>query len=376
MERITIKTVSSKQDWKAFYAVQAIVNAQNPNWIGPLLVSVKDVFNFEKNPFWQSSAHQLFIATDENDKPVGRIAAFYNHIHNKMYHDDCGYFGFLEFTTPSVCSALMAAAEVFLKENYGVKKIVGPLNPSLNYELGVLVEGFDSKPYFMMPYNPEFYDSSLQKAEYQPEMDFFAYHLSTQEVVENTKINRLSDVLMKRYKVSCRTINLKNFEQEAEIIRQIYNDAFSEHWGFIPFEEAEFRYMAKDMTQVMDPQLLFVVEVDSEAAGFILALPNMNEVLTHIPNGRLFPLGWLKFLWYKKRIKTVRVINVAIRKRYMNMGLGAILYAEIGKRLQNGGYIGGEMGWVAANNVSMNSIAEDLGGRQTQKYRVYQKLLI
>ena len=205
-------------------------------------------------------------------------------------------------------------------------------------------------------------------------MDFFAYHLTTQEVVENTKINRLSEALKKRYKVSCRTVNLKNFEQEAETIRQIYNDAFDGHWGFIPFEEAEFRYMAKDMTQVMDSQLLFVVEVDGEAAGFILALPNMNEALTHIPDGRLFPFGWLKFLWYKRRVKTVRVINVAICKRFSNMGLGAILYAEIGKRLQNGGYEGGEIGWVAANNTSMNRIAEILGARPMKKYRVYQCL--
>jgi GNAT superfamily N-acetyltransferase len=232
---------------------------------------------------------------------------------------------------------------------------------------------FEHCPSFMMPYNAAYYDAHIKVCGYEKATDFFAYHLEVADFQYTMKMQRINDYLKKRYNVRFRTVNLKDFQREGALIREIYNDAFSTHYGYLPFELDEFYYMAKDMTQVMDKNLLFVLEINEETVGFLLALPNLNTALRHLPKGKLFPFGFLKLLWHKRNINRVRVINIAIRQRFQHLGLGSLFYEEVIKRLKSGNYIGGEISWVVETNTAMINAAEALGGKIGKVYRLYQK---
>lgn len=234
----------------------------------------------------------------------------------------------------------------------------GPLNPSINYELGVLVDGFDKPPFFMMNYNLPFYKSMLLDLGAQEEMTFQAYHLPCN--IKREKIDRIASLINKRYSIRVENINFSKFKKEAESLYQIYNDAFEDHWGFLPFTKEEFVFMAGDMKFIMDKDLVYKIYVQDECAGFILALPNLNEAVQKIKNGRLSILGALKFLYYKRKIKWVKVMVVAILKKYQKLGLGSILYAEMADRVERNGYLGGELSWVADENKKMKKTLQTL----------------
>lgn len=365
----TIIPVKTRRQFADFLQVPIYVNRGNPLWVPPLKISVKDVFA-DKNPFWQLTEKALFVAY-YNGKAVGRIAAFFP----ENGDGSEGHFGFLEAVNEAgLFSQLLSTAENWLKTK-SCTTIKGPFNPGLNYELGILTDGFDRQPYFMMSYNAPYYDGLITGCGYQKEMDFFAYELTTKDFQVHEKMFRVNTALRKRHQITFQNVDFKHFKTSSATIRSLYNDAFREHYGYVPFEEREFDYMAKDMTQVIDPRLLFMIVIDGETAGFILALPNLNEALQHVKNGNLFPFGLFRFLYYKTRVKTVRVINIAIRRKFQHLGLGSLLYEEMVRRLCDAGYAGGEMSWVIENNVAMNKAARDMGGRITKTYRIYQKQL-
>lgn len=364
---LSVVQIKDKREFFDFLNVPVRVNKGNPKWVPPLQLGVRNVFS-DKNPFWNFTEKILFVGY-RGGLPIGRIAAFYP----KNGAAAEGYFGFLEGENEgALFKALLEAAKDWLK-NKGCTMMKGPFNPGLNYELGVLVDGFERQPFFMMSYNPPFYDAQIKDCGFEKEVDFFAYELSTDDFQIHEKMERVNNALRERCAISFFNIDLKKFKQSTDIIRTLYNDAFQDHYGYVPFDEMEFDYMAKDMTQVIDPRLLFTVLVDGEQAGFILALPNLNEALQYVKDGKLWPFGIINFLFYKRRIKTVRVINVAIRKKFIHLGLGSLLYEEMVRRLRNSGYTGGEMSWVVEDNLPMNKAAREMGGQIRKTYRIYRK---
>jgi len=348
------------------------LNKKNINWVPPLLLSQRKLFD-KKHLFWQHNPHKFFLAFREG-RCAGRISAFINKEHNLFHKSEEGFFGFLESENDiNVFEKLLQASEEFVK-SYNSKSITGPMNPSLHYELGVLVNGFEEPPYFMLSHNYNYYDSLINLSGYSKLKDFYSYKLDSKHYEQTEKMQRVNTYLRKKYNVNIRTASLKDFESELEILYNVYNDAFIGHWGFTPIEKNEFNLLAKDMKAIVDPNMILIAEIDSIPVAFILCVPNLNEILIKVKNGRLFPFGIFKILAGKKKIKTVRVITAAVKKAYMHLGIGALLYPEILKRGLQFNYPEGELSWVVEDNFMMNHIAKDLEATCYKTYRIYSKI--
>jgi hypothetical protein len=258
----------------------------------------------------------------------------------------------------------------------GVEIIRGPMNPSTNYECGLLVEGFDLDPMVMMTYNPHYYAELLEGYGMKKAMDLYAYDIAESYFDHSNKLQRVADRLRKRSNIRVRTVNMKDFKNEVEIVRCVYNDAWSRNWGFVPMSEEEFDHLAKDLKQIVDPRVVLIAEQVTEdeksrPVGFMLAVPDINRALKKI-NGRLLPFGLLKLLWYSRKLGAIRVITMGGIIEFQNLGIGSILLDEIYRRGPAAGYFVGEMSWVLENNVMMNRAAEMVGGRRTKTYRIYE----
>lgn len=369
---LSIKVVKDFRDWKQFMELPWKINGQDKNWVPPLKMSLRETFHLKKNPFWKTASFIFFIALRE-DEPVGRIMALV--LNGREQESKPGFFGFIEaLNEGEVFALLLQRAEQWLKEK-GCVNVTGPLNPGINYELGILTKGFDHPPYVMLSHNPSYYDALMQQQGYAKEKDFFSYRIHSEKFHTTDKIKRATGYLLKRKPIRIRNANVRDFNNELKIFHEIYNDAFDKHWGFIPMHYSEFEYMARGMLQIMDPDLVLILEYAGEPAGFILTLPNINEVLAKIRDGKLFPFGIFKFLYYKRKIKTVRVLTVAVKKKFQALGLGSFLYLEVARKVAEKGYTGGEMSWVAEDNLPMNKAAREMGGEVYKQYRVYKKKL-
>jgi hypothetical protein len=350
------------------------VYSRDPHWVPPLIRDRKKTLDAKNNPFFKNNPAEFFLAYKDAEV-VGRIAAILNRQHNKIHRDKTGFFGFLEAVNEiTVFETLLDTAANWLRQ-YGCQMMLGPVNPSTNYEMGFLIDGFDSPPFFMLTYNPPYYPQRMETLGYSKARDFYSYYIDKESFILSDKLKRVRNAVSKRYPVTLRAGNVKDFQSELRIIGQIYNDAFANHWGFVPMTAEEFEFFANDLKMIIDPNLVLIAEYNGEAAGFLLGLPNINEVLKKIGNGRLFPVGLFRLLLTKNKIKGVRIITMGIKQQYSTFGLGSLFYEEIANRVIDGGYTQVEMSWVMEDNLLMNRAARLLGGKIYKTYRVYQKSL-
>jgi GNAT superfamily N-acetyltransferase len=260
----------------------------------------------------------------------------------------------------------------FLQTNK-CKKIIGPMNPDIHNELGTLVNGYDIPPYFMLTHNFSYYDDYIKQEGFKKLQDFYSYIFEESRFIPSAKMERVGQVLTNKHDIQIRNPDMKKFLQELEHFHAIYNDAFRAHWGFVPIPKDEFLLLAKDMKSVIDPRMVLIVEYKNEPIAFLLCLPNLNEILIKIKNGRLLPTGIFKILTGKKKIRSLRVITAAVKQSYQHWGIGALLYPEAMKRALQCGYKKTELSWVAEDNTVMNTIARELAGDPYKTYRLYSK---
>ena len=371
--------VKDKKDLMTFIKLPWKIYKGDPNWVPPLIGERKDFLTPGKNAELEFIDFQLFLAM-RGDEPVGRISAHINHRHNQFHNEKMGFFGFFESTNdPEVAAALFEAAENWVKER-GMEALRGPACFSSNDDsYGLLVEGFDGPPVVLMSYNPRYYVDLIEKSGFEKAMDLYAYFLDVSDKIGRPdeelipeKILRVTELVRKRYKVTVRNPNMKKLNEEIHRFKKIYNQAWELNWGFVPVTDAEVDSLAEELVPILDPDVVFFAEVDGEPVGAILPLPNYNEVLIHM-NGKLFPFGWAKFLWYKRKIKILRVFAMGVIKEYRNRGLDALMYYEMAKAALRKGYTATEMGWILETNTVMNKTIENLGGRRYRTYRLYQK---
>jgi GNAT superfamily N-acetyltransferase len=352
-----------KLPWKIY--------ADDPNWVPHLIMERKKFLDKNKNPFFKNNPTQFYLAY-RNGELVGRIGAILNKQHNEFHKDKTGFFGFLECVDDvEVSKALLDTAKSWLKER-GCDLIMGPMNPSTNDEAGFLVEGFDTPPYFMMTHTKKYYIDHMEKLGFVKAKDLLAYEISYDNLSHNPKLERVAKIIQKKYPVTIRKVNMKRFNEELELVREVYNDAWSRNWGFVPMTREEFNFIANDFKQIIDPNVVFIGEFKGEPIGFMLALPDYNQVFIKIRNGRLFPTGIFKFLYYKSKINRLRVITLGIKQKYQPLGLGALFYQAIIENARPNGYNGAEMSWVLEDNELMIKAAELLGGYIHKVYRIYQ----
>jgi hypothetical protein len=370
-----VRRVQTSRDRRQFLELPYQLYRGDAHWIAPLRMAQKDILNTKSHPFYKTSDVEMFLARRDG-RVAGRIMAILNRAHNEFQSERAGFFGFFEVENDEqTAAALLDVAREWVRSR-GAEVIRGPVNPSTNYECGLLVEGFDLDPMIMMTYNPPYYAELLEGYGMKKAMDLYAYDIGVDYFNHSNKLQRVAERLRKKTNISVRTVNMKDFKNEVGIIRRVYNDAWSRNWGFIPMSEEEFDHLAKDLKQIVDPRVLLIAEQTVEggtarAVGFLLAVPDLNRALKKI-SGRLLPLGLLKLLWHSRKISSIRVITMGGIHEFQNLGIGSIFLDEIYRRGPAAGFPTGEMSWVLETNVMMNRAAELIGGRRTKTYRIYE----
>lgn len=370
---VTIKPVQGKKDLKTFIKLPWKIYAGDPYWVPPLIMDMKNILDKEKNPFWKHSEGEYFIAWRDG-QPVGRIAAIINDNHNSFHEEKVVFFGFFEsINDENVAHSLLATVEKWGKEK-GMTILRGPMNPSTNDSCGFLLEGFNSPPVVMMTYNPRYYLDLMESYGLKKAKDLLAYFMDSSVPIPE-KVKHIAELIRKRNNIRIRSANLKKWEQELRLVKQIYNDAWSKNWGFVPFTDEEIDHIAHELKPIIVPELAIVAEIDGEPAGFSLSIPDYNQALIHVKDGRLFPTGLAKLLWYKRKIDMIRVIIMGVRHKYRNLGIDAVFYYETYTRGINMGYYKGEFSWILEDNAPMNHTLEKLGSWVYKKYRIYEKAI-
>lgn len=370
MDELTVRRVSSRKDLTRFIKFPWKVYRGNEFWVPPLIAERKKILNRSKNPFYQHAEIELFLA-ERDGELAGRIAAIVNQLHNSFHNENVGFFGFFESVNDqAVAAALFDAAREWLRSK-GVASMRGPANPSSNDDWGLLVDGFHESPAIMMPYNPPYYSQLFETYGLKKVMDLFAYVLK-KEGMEVGRAVRLAALVRQRTSARIRTLDMKNLTAEVDLVKEVYNNAWSSNWGFVPLTDEEIDYLAADLKQIVDPDLALFAEVNGRVVGFALALPDFNQVLRRIPSGRLFPFGFLKILLYRSKIDSVRLIITGVIKEYQRRGIDAVLYTEILERGTMKGIHRGEASWILETNRMMNSGLEAMNAERTKTYRMYE----
>ena len=373
---ITVREISSKSDKRKFVRMMWDIYENDPNWIPPLEMDRLKLIDEKKNPFYSHADVKWFVA-EEGGKTVGRIGAIVNHTYNELQQEKAGFFGFFECANnPAAAHALFGAAEHSLK-NRGMNVVYGPANPSSNDEYGLLIDGFDRPPVILMTYNPAYYAALIEQSGYSKSNDLYAYILS-QKTSRSDKLARVTKALQTRHNITIRPLDTKRFDEEVAIVKDIYNAAWENH-GFVPFTDAEIDFMAKDLKQIYDPELVLFAEVDGKPVGFALSLPDINQAFhagPRIPRGGMnLPTGIWSLLTKKKAIDTIRIIVLGVLREYRGRGVDAMLYWETMERALKKGYQYGEASWVEEDNLPMNRAAQMMNGVKYKTYRVYEKKL-
>ncbi|MCB0727062.1 MAG: hypothetical protein KDD00_06330 [Ignavibacteriae bacterium] len=309
----------------------------------------------------------------KNGNIVGRIAGIINDNHNKFHEDKTGFFGFFEcINDQKVANKLFEKAVQFSKEN-GMDNLRGPVNPSINDECGLLIDSFDKPPVMLMPYNPEYYSGLLESFGFKKAKDLHALWIS-KDVVNNEpmmkKLDRISDMILKKENLTVRKVNMKDFTNEVLRIMEVFNDAWEKNWGFVPMTKEEFMFVAANLKLAVEPAYVEFAEIDGKTVGFSLALPDINQAIKGL-NGKLFPFGVFKFLLNKKKIDRLRVIIMGVKKDYQKKGIDAIFYRNIIREANKRGIKGAEISWVLEDNYAMKQTAEKLGAKVYKTYRMY-----
>lgn len=368
----------NKGERQKFIELAWTINRGDPAWVPPLRLTVEDSLDTKRNPFYQHARIRLWNAYRDG-KHVGRIAGVVDDRHNEFHGEKTGFWGFLECVNDrEVSDALFAEAEKWVKAQ-GMDVIRGPMNPSTNHECGMLLNNFERAPYVMMTHNPPYYPSLMEAAGYVKEKDLLAFELKAPEEFES-RISRVAELVKKKGSITFRPIDMKNFQRDVDLIREIYNDAWEKNWGFVPTDDAEFAHLAKSLKDVIWPNYCLLAFIGDNPIGFSLSLPDINQVLKEIPSGKLFPFGIFKLLNglrpKAKKINRVRVITLGVKKAFRGTGVASVFYYETYKQCMKDGMWGGEASWILEDNKDMLSAIQTFGGVPPYKtYRIYQKPL-
>jgi len=367
---VRIVKVTSKKDLRAFIKFPWEVYKGDPNWVPPLIMDVKEKLDKKKNPFFEHSEMELFLAY-KNGKITGRIAAIVDNNHNEFHDEKVVFFGMYECLDDlETTQALLDQVAAWGLER-GLSTFRGPMNLSMNDECAFLLEGFDSPPMIMMTYNPRYYLDLMEKCGLVKAKDLYAFYMdATEHMVK--RIQGIVNEIKKKTGVSLRSLNMKKIDEEVEKIKYVYNNGWEKNWGFVPWTENEMDHMAKKLKTFSDPDIVVIAEFKGKPVGFAFALPNYNEVLIKL-NGRLTPLAILKFLIYRRKIESVRAVVFGIVKEYRQTGLSYLLYSEFEKNVKKKGYKWGETSWQLEDNDAINRFVKSIGGKVYKKYRIFEK---
>lgn len=370
---ITISKVVDKSGLNAFIDFPHELYQGDKNYVPQLRIDAKEVLTKKKNPFFEHSDADLFLARREG-KVVGRIAAICDNNYNAFHECKVGFFGFYDvINDQEVSDKLLDTAIEYAKEK-GFNRILGPTNFTTNETAGMLVEGFDRPPTLMMTYNHAYYQELIENYGFRKEMDMYAYFIASKTA--NDKSLRLASMLEERLKrkgITIRNVNTKKLNQEINSIREIYRSAWEKNWGFVPPSDAEFDKLAQGLKLLIDKRFVFLAEKDGEMIGFGAAFPDINEITINFKKGKLLPFNLFKLLLNKKKTKKIRIVLLGVKEEYRKLGIEGVFFAKYIQVARDIGLEGGEASWILESNEMMVKGAENLNGKRTQTYRIYAK---
>jgi len=378
---LQIRKIDSQADFKLFFEFPWTLYKDDPNWTPPLLSMRRDQLNKQKNPAWEYMEGDYFGAF-RDEQIVGTIAAYINRRHNEFTHEHIGWFGAFEvYDDAEAATGLLTTAADWVKAK-GYETIRGPQTFTTHEETGLLVDGF-TRPILLMPYNMPYYEKLVLGAGYHPVMDTYSFYLGRADVNSSgldDRLGRITQSIMKRNKVTIRPIDRRNLKKEFALFKELYNAAWEKNWSFVPMTDKELDALVESLGQFFDPDLAFFGYVDGEPAGFIMAIPDFNQVLlkAYAKPGTPEVVTLLKALYYWKInpiMDWARVPLMGVKEQYRSKGVDAVLYYHVLEAMLKGRYQHSDSGWILSINQSMVSIAKNFGSKIYKTYRYYEKAL-
>ena len=370
MKRLTVEVIEDPRGLSAFIRFPEILYRDDPCWVAPLRRDVRTRLS-ASNPFFAHADARLFLARWDREV-VGRVAAIVDRWHLERWEDGAGFFGFFEvIADDSVAGSLFEAARGWLRVQ-GLAVLRGPFNPSTNDVCGLLTDGFQYPPRIMMPHNPSYYPTLLERAGLRPVRELLSYELDVPPALPEA-VSRVASAASGSG-VRVRSLDPSRLSAEAEAFRSIYNAAWSENWGFVPMSESEAAWMASHLRPVLVPELVLFAEWDGRPVGLFLCLPDLNPAL-RLLRGRVTPLGLLRFLLRRRRADELRVILLGVLPQFRRRGIEALLLQEAFGAMRRLGYRRAELGWIDEENAVTRRAAERWGARVVKRYRIYEGAL-
>ncbi|MBC8352537.1 MAG: N-acetyltransferase [Planctomycetes bacterium] len=370
MSDISVVPVQTKRQQKQFLMLPWKLYRDDPYWIPPLRQNQKELAGFARHPFYDHSEGQAFVAL-RGGEPVGRILAIVNNPHIERYKERRGFFGFFEsIDDQEVATELFEAAKGWLAER-DIQDIRGPMNPSMNYEIGLLIDGFDSSPQFMMTYNPPYYAKLIEGCGFRKSQDMYAFwgHVDMLETLDQ-KMHFVVEEATRRFGVTLRRIEKKHFDRDVRTFLDIYNSSLGGTWGFTPLSEGEIQHMAASMKHLIVPEMTSIAEVDGRPVAAAFTLLNYNPRIKKI-DGKLFPFGFLSLFWNRRAIKQIRLISTNVIPEYQKWGLGLVILSRLVPEIIAWGVEEAEFSWVLESNHLSYKTLQRGGAKLTKTYRVY-----
>ena len=376
MSEIEVSEVSSRRDRDAFIKFQWRIYKSDPAWVPPLIIERKTFLNRKRHPFYKHGDAALFLARQKGEI-VGRIMASDDPNYNSLHRSNVGCFGLFEcIDDHNVATALFQAAAGWLRKK-GRTEMMGPIDYSTNYVCGLLIDGFQFPPTILTAHNPGYYRELIEGCGFAKAKDWYAWWFADPEKGV-ARLQPLGTRFHRRCPAMIRPANLRNIRDESRRLREIYNQAWEKNWGFVPFTEVEIEFMTKELKPLLVPEFAWIAEIGNEPVGFTLCLPNINVALPQL-NGRLtrfgLPIGLIKLLFHKRRIRTARLIALGVIQKYRRAGIAEMLVLRVMEETMVKRGITGELSMTLEDNFTINRFLETIGAERYKTYRIFQRTL-
>ena len=374
---IIVKPVTTAKELKMFVSLPWSIYRSDPHWVPPLVADMLVKLDSQRNPFWRSAERSLWIAW-YGKRPVGRIAAILDNARNAVLKQPVGEFGFFECIHDAAIAELLLETAADWLHQKGMTLMRGPYNPSPSDDIGILVEGFDTRPAIMEAHNPAYYPAFFENNGFTKYLDTIARLASRQP--GQTELNqalpeklvRAAKLAGRRSDIVIRKMDMKQWESEIKLACRIFNTALAPLPDFSPTSEEEFMQLANSFKPILDADMALIAEVGGKPVGYALALPDINEALQHV-NGRLGPVGIAKLWWYSRKMKRVSFKILMMLPEYQNRGIEALLIVQIAQALWDKGYIEADMSLTGEENEKSTCLQDHLGIKVYRRYRIYEK---
>ncbi|MBN8870218.1 MAG: hypothetical protein J0H66_10100 [Solirubrobacterales bacterium] len=378
MSDLVIRRVESKRDLKKFVKVPFLVHRDHPEWVPPLIMDRMEFLNRDKNPYFDHAEVELWIA-EKDGEPVGRVSAQIDQNWDEYRGGNDGQFGFFEtIDDQDVASGLLDAGCEWLAGK-GREKVYGPMDFTTNDEIGIQISGFDVRPSILENCHQPYFQERVEAAGFTKAMDLLMWHLEMGKLAKGLEfhpaIMESAQKSLDEHGITIRNMRKSDLANEMERFHEVYNEAWGDNWGFVPITREEVEFHAKTLKLVIDESWAMIAETaDGETVGAALTLPDFNQVLAKM-GGTIFPTGWWHFLTGKRKINSVRILALGVKKAYQHTGVAAALYVKHIQNTDPDGVMKGEAGWILETNEPMNRALEGMGGQVSKKFRIYEKAL-